>query len=681
MNGKNLFMGLSYIDPKFIEEAQTDTIRARTSGRKRLRKPLLAAAIIAMTLLLVGCAVVYVMSLQDVVITQDAYTPPAAPGESTGPAQIRNIISLQGYAGPPGYQATKEWYEFRQTYQYPDDGAEIPMEERLDYLAYGCFFQEEIDKVDEICEKYGLNKLGIGWIEEEPETTFEALGIHGLLLPGAQADVRYSQGYYYWDGTFDIPFDLTLTGEDTPWKFPLSMSLRYVMKTSFDGVYGFTGPLESYEEWTYTTAQGVDVLMALSEDNARMIVDQQDAFLTVFVNNVRAGDISDGERKLTRAGLEAAAEVIDFRVDPQEVDVEAAQARYEALGDRLDKEREEREKALENYGYKDRIIELAQSGYDPIRAVYALLDIDGNGVEELLLGEEDYFYNVCTLDGTRSKSVIWWIDNTKVYVCEGGILMHVDDGLNGKHYRFAKLTGTDIEYLDWIKQDPQDTGNPWKRVCKKNDDGTVPQAFSPKDQNLVDQSISEDAFNKVLASYQKIEIETTPIQEYLAAIGHPFIQDSIGDYLMHYLENSENPEKIRYALHDLNGDGEAELLLGGGDTPFGEVVMLVDGMIDLVISDGTLNGLYLCEDNIVEKHYTADTFESHIYYRIEGHEAVEIDQICYDAFSNPENPWYRYHSEIGKASYEERLSVEEYNAAIASHPRVHIEMKPITEFS
>ncbi len=667
-------------EPYILSALDSRNGKKKEKKHLSINRTLLIAAVIAMTLLLVGCAVVYVFGLQDIIITQEEFTPPAAPGEETPPAQIRNTISLQGYAGTPGYLANQEWNAFRESYQMPENEPEIPMEQRLDYLSYGCFFQEEIDKVDEICEKYGLNTLGIAWTEEEIETTFDALGIGGLLLQDAPASAHYDQGYYYGDGTFDIPFELTLTGADSPWNYPLDMRMRYVMKTSFDGVAAYIGPLESYEEWTHTTAQGVDVLMALSENNALMIVDKADAFLTVLIKNVRAGDITEGAQMLTREGMEAAAEVIDFMVDPQEVDVAAAQARYEALGERLAQERAEQEKTLENNGYRERIIQVAEQGHDPIRAVYAVKDIDGNGIEELLVGEQDYFYIVCTLDGNQSKSLIWFIDSTKAYVCENGILMYVDNGLNGQIYRYAQIVGTSIEYLDWVRYDPENTDAPWVRVCRKNEDGTLSPVFAAEDQNLVDHPISEEEFNAVLASYQKIEVPTTPIKEYLAEIGHPYIQDSMADYVKYYIDNSASPENIRYALHDLNGDGEPELLLGAGDTPFGEVVMLVDGMIHPILSDGTLNGLYLCEGNIIEKVEKTDTFESHTYYRIEDYMAVEIDCVRYDAFSNPDNPWYRYTGEVGEPIYEQRLTVDEYNTAITAHPRVEIEIKPISDF-
>ena len=54
MNGKELLLGLSYISPKYIEEAK---YYSASQKRIRFRKPLLVAAVIALTLLLVGCAV------------------------------------------------------------------------------------------------------------------------------------------------------------------------------------------------------------------------------------------------------------------------------------------------------------------------------------------------------------------------------------------------------------------------------------------------------------------------------------------------------------------------------------------------------------------------------------------------------------------------------------------------
>lgn len=63
MNGKDVFWGLKYIGTDLVEEAEYGTFSAlaenNTSAKQHstIRRPLLIAAIIAMTLLLVGCTV------------------------------------------------------------------------------------------------------------------------------------------------------------------------------------------------------------------------------------------------------------------------------------------------------------------------------------------------------------------------------------------------------------------------------------------------------------------------------------------------------------------------------------------------------------------------------------------------------------------------------------------------
>lgn len=75
MNGKELFLGLSYISRKYIDEAENDTVNGSSSKKHsarqndgkhiRFRKPLLIAAVIALTLLLVGCGVAVYLTLAE----------------------------------------------------------------------------------------------------------------------------------------------------------------------------------------------------------------------------------------------------------------------------------------------------------------------------------------------------------------------------------------------------------------------------------------------------------------------------------------------------------------------------------------------------------------------------------------------------------------------------------------
>lgn len=83
MNGKDLLVGMSFIEGKYVAEAENGTLGEETRKkpvRRTWKRAPLIAAIIAMMLLLVGCAVVYVLSMQNLKVGQqevsyDAFDP------------------------------------------------------------------------------------------------------------------------------------------------------------------------------------------------------------------------------------------------------------------------------------------------------------------------------------------------------------------------------------------------------------------------------------------------------------------------------------------------------------------------------------------------------------------------------------------------------------------------------
>ena len=127
MNGKNMLTGLSYIDRKYIEESETESVSAKAeSGTKPvIRKPFLIAAIIAMMLLLMGCAVVYMLSMKEINIgrqqtLQDVFAYDPESGQATAwlgqQAVTEEVLTLAGIQGSRNYRAAQEWFEFKQAY-------------------------------------------------------------------------------------------------------------------------------------------------------------------------------------------------------------------------------------------------------------------------------------------------------------------------------------------------------------------------------------------------------------------------------------------------------------------------------------------------------------------------------------------------------------------------------------
>ena len=163
----------------------------------------LIAAIVIMILCLVGCAVVYMLRLQDMKVGEyNFYVPPAydedgnlIPVETHAPI---TQLSLQG----TNMEALAEWLEFTNAYDpdleiagQADQAAKAgePWDIPENYhLTYGCYSQEMVDKLNEIVKKYDLKLLStdISCQSYESSVLLGSLGIDNLLVPSVTVNAE-----------------------------------------------------------------------------------------------------------------------------------------------------------------------------------------------------------------------------------------------------------------------------------------------------------------------------------------------------------------------------------------------------------------------------------------------------------------------------------------------------------
>ena len=163
MNGKDLLTELGNISQKYYEEAEQDSL---TMSHRTLKRPLLIAAILAMLLLLVGCAVYFCTLEQLVVIDHEKEviaiieenrtgmvsdnSIEAIPETTEGPYVAEKVLCLQGYEGSPAYCALQEWWEYAIDYtiQNPELRFTSDYQRPEAYTKYPCYSQDMVDKVD-----------------------------------------------------------------------------------------------------------------------------------------------------------------------------------------------------------------------------------------------------------------------------------------------------------------------------------------------------------------------------------------------------------------------------------------------------------------------------------------------------------------------------------------------------
>ena len=340
MNGKDIFLGLKYVGDDLIEKAEYGSFstKAEKTVKKHrgLRRPLLVAAVIAMMLLLVGCAVVYVLSMQEIklgeqTVTRDVFEYDPDSGEAVAyvgqETQTQQVLTLAGLSGTSASQAAREWYEFLESYD-PDRairksvwGKEPEFSE--EYYGYGLYSQEMKDKLDEILDKYDLKLRGQPVAFQTSKLLLRALGMESLLNSGSNAQMKIDHAAFYENGNLDVDFTITLPGEGS--------AKGYLFYRPKDCLIPDTAVLmeAQWEEWNYTTAGGDDVLIVRSEDagSAWIFSDMVNYTVSVRLDVIRRmyEETEDGIpvakfEVMSRGQLEQAADSVDFSLQPKLVE-------------------------------------------------------------------------------------------------------------------------------------------------------------------------------------------------------------------------------------------------------------------------------------------------------------------------------------------------------------------------
>lgn len=467
-----------------------------------IRRALLIAAIVAMLLLLVGCAAVYVLGPRDLQIGEYVFTKPRyidAEGNKVNETEVtRDVISLQGIVGSPTFQAAQEWFEFEQSYD-PDnallnEAAKHPIEVSPEYDAYFVYTQEMVDKVDEITKKYGLELAGenVGAEDFQTDIFFDSLGIEQLHQK--DASVQYCYGYFYSCGNFRMDMKIALE------KREVFVSYRYAGKPYFDTGFSSVSSIENCEEWVYPLSDGREVLIVMDSEYAQVFCNRKNAFVHLQINLIQENE--DGTQvRLSKAEMEQIVDYVDFSVTPQRPNMDIAKGKLEESFGAYQKEQEAK---METYidafkrdykSYDDVIRFLLENGVDPDAYLYALRDITGDGVEELFLGQGGSFGSIKTMvDG---KPTTLWSNGTDqgFELCEGNILRLT----NGDSYCFMELDESSGQLVEFLSLGY----DPWEESWYYIGSG-----------NTQMNKISREEFDSMVASYPVMDIGMKPIRGY-----------------------------------------------------------------------------------------------------------------------------------------------------------------------
>lgn len=511
MKEERILNVLGKIDDRYIEELYELKFEEKRQGNHVKRIWLIVAAAVLIACL-VGCAVAYVLSLEELTLGEETHRE-----ENTAWTEQWTILSMQGFIQSNNYQATKEWYEFLQIYDpnleilHSLDKEDTVMAE--EYEGYGCYTPEMTAKVDEICEKYGLRKQGYPVLVDTEEQLYQLLNIKRIIKADAPAEVRLNPDYVYQTGSFMLSGKTIFSGENAPWIHPIEYQFYCVMKSDFDDVYLNVGDIEAYDQWEYTTQDGEMLLLALSPEQALLILDRPEYFITVNIMDTRVGDTLYGEQMMGRAAMEALAETFDFSFAPQPVN----QSDWDAARKMEAREYEEYLARQESWAASDAnpqnrkdisayIDYLYENHPAPENLYYALYDLNGDGGMELFIGGSETTIGqiVSFADGEAKVNTLGLLEG--MYLCEGNVIEKTfpHDDEKGKYIGwFNRYTETGDIVSTCIAYDPEfNPENPWFR---SPDGSQLRNTWEP---------ISEAEYQAVREQYCRKEVKLRPLKEY-----------------------------------------------------------------------------------------------------------------------------------------------------------------------
>ena len=557
-----------------------------------------------------------------------------SPSLSNAPAEPLTVESLQA---SPNYKASMEVLEYVQ-----NNGTSGDVDETLgeEYRAYGCRTPEMAKKIDEICDKYGLSKVGAAQSADTAEEMFSALGLKSMIRTGTGMESTTSNASFDAHGNFEFWGSMYFTGVGPA---PMEYRVYHAMKDNLSTAYWEIGDVSARTWESYTTSAGTPVLLASGQNNSLILCDTGDSLIVVVGMNATAGEMS-----ISGITMQAFADCFNFSLtsggeDEKTLDEAADLAVYQPI--------------LAKYVSANSELWTAEqcmtADISPAVATadaygYTLIDLNGDGRGELVITTGSAILDLFGIfSDDNSVGHILSENEQHSFLCKDNVILTMKTGANGdiidtifrltEDYDFAVETVLITQAEGgWLAGSSEAEAHPISDSQASGIMTTYPTeivsytAFPARQQK---------AGEAMPAAYQQvINKDITAITE-----GWDWAESENAD-ICPMISNVSSLSDLGYALMDLDGDGTDELIIAdnGQRQVIYDLYSLVNGQLVHILSGGERNSYELRENSVIlntGSNGAAST--DYVFYHVSGGQLVQDTLIRFDAMADENHPWFR----------------------------------------
>lgn len=632
-------------EEKFLKEKKSGKYQSASAKNHRWNWIPAAAALVLV--LMTGIMVFSKMIAED-------------PALSKGKSEPVSLDVL--YEEIPQLRIARDWNLYLQEYSGTN-------EENLSYpySLWGCRNQEMAQKLDEICR---INALTFRNLDEKMTDNFpylmEELQLQSILK---EADAHEIHSCAWWeDGQFYFSGSLVLDG--TARKDPV----RYVFHRTYDSV--FLNPYiaatsdSALDCWKYTNEAGMELFLALGREMSFVFADLGTDIIFVEVNRDLHGFTSLNDAQLTREELEILADSFCFTLtkceDPELLYAPVLSKYRTAIEEGWSEDRCRQESISFRFA--------ASAEYAKNNAGYCLVDLDENGMNELIVGNisagDLNIWDIWSLDSDGVPvSIATTADyGTTICLYEGNIIGtdtstkdHGDTGF----YTWDMDTG--FQMLDGITSDGS---NYYDVVDQKNISAEDAMYIIMGKYEMICPELTYlmDVPDYLREGSESMEIYEQTLEKYKTALQEKWsparcAEEGISILMANF---ADNPTQVGYTILDLDGDSREELLITDGNVILG-MYALRAGMVTQIFSGWERSAYYLTDGLGIYHHGSngaANTLYN--YYRYSNGSLVLEEAVIFDVAADPEHPWFHQtpEGEITPVSEEAALEIMQYRCTV-----------------